>query len=165
MSRIDRPGTNPPMISALERVSRQQPLAMPLREQLRHERPSRLASLRNLDPQLTLPGLQPPRAKPVAQAALALGPALIASPAQPRVELLLDRPLNDQPSAEPRELRQHLLQVIDHPLRHQLVDARLYLRRRRYGASHGVGLLHRLPGLEGTYAVALTAPLDHLQQL
>ncbi len=36
---------------------------------------------------------------------------------------------------------------------------------RRYGASHGVGLLHRLPGLEGTYAVALTAPGAHLQQL
>ena len=59
---------------------------------------------------------------------------------------------------QPGELGQHLLRVIDHPLRQQLVDARLYLRRRRYGASHGVGLLHRLPGLEGTYAVALTAP-------
>jgi hypothetical protein len=35
---------------------------------------------------------------------------------------------------------------------------------RRYGASHGVGLLHRLAGLEGTYAVALTAPVTHLQQ-
>src|SRR5437588_1679714 len=46
----------------------------------------------------------------------------------------------------------------------KLVDLRLYLRRRRYGASHGVGLLHRLPGLEGTYAVALTAPHAYLQQ-
>ena len=31
-------------------------------------------------------------------------------------------------------------------------------------ASHGVGLLHRLAGLEGTYAVALTAPGAYLQQ-
>ena len=30
--------------------------------------------------------------------------------------------------------------------------------RRRYGTSHGVGLLHRLAGLEGTYAVASTVP-------
>jgi len=59
----------------------------------------------------------------------------------PRLELLLNRPLNDQPGAEPRELGQHLLRVIDHPPRQQLVDARLYLRRRRYRASHGVGLL------------------------
>src|SRR5437868_2447436 len=35
---------------------------------------------------------------------------------------------------------------------------------RRYRATHGVGLLHRLPGLEGTYAVALTAPRAYLQQ-
>src|SRR5206468_2213956 len=86
------------------------------------------------------------------------------SPAQPAVELLLDRPLNDQPGAEPGELGQHLLRVIDHPPGQQLVDARLYLRRRRYRASHGVGLLHRLAGLEGTYAVALTAPGGYLQQ-
>src|SRR5689334_16641934 len=39
-----------------------------------------------------------------------------------------------------------------------------YLRRRRYGASHGVGLHHRLPGLEGTYAVATTAPAAYLQR-
>src|SRR3954452_21131213 len=38
------------------------------------------------------------------------------------------------------------------------------LRRRRYGTSHGVGLLHCLGGREGTYAVALTASAD-LQQL
>ena len=36
---------------------------------------------------------------------------------------------------------------------------------RRYGASHGVGLLHRLAGLEGTYAVSLTALDTYLQQL
>src|SRR5450755_447778 len=55
--------------------------------------------------------------------------------------------------------------LIDHPPRQQLVDLGLYLRRRRYGASHGVGLLHRLSGLEGTYAVATTAPEAYLQQL
>ena len=146
------------MISALSGSVRKSRSQCHFGEQLGDERPSRLASLRDLDPQLTLGRLQPPRAKPVAQPALALRPALIASPAPPRIELLLDRPLNDQPSAESRELRQHLLRVIDHPLRHQLVDTRLYLRRRRYGASHGVGLLHRLPGLQGTYAVVLTAP-------
>jgi hypothetical protein len=32
---------------------------------------------------------------------LALWPALVPSTAQPRIELLLDRPLDDQPSAEP----------------------------------------------------------------
>jgi hypothetical protein len=101
---------------------------VPLRKQLRHERRGRLTGLRNLDPQLTLGRLHVSGAKPVAQAALALWPALIPSPTQPRVELLLDRPLNDQPGAEPGELGQHLLQIIDHALPQQLVDARLYLR-------------------------------------
>jgi hypothetical protein len=152
------------MINAFSGSVRNSRLQCHFEKQLRDERHRRLARLRDLDPQLTLGRLQAPRAKPVAQAALALWPALIPSPAQPRIELLLDRPLNDQPSAKPPELRQHLLRVIDYPPGHQLVDARLYLRRRRYGASHGVGLLHRLPGLEGTYAVSLTAPLNYLQQ-
>ena len=39
----------------------------------------------------------------------------------------------------------------------KLVDLVFYLRRRRYVTSHGVGLLLRLAGLEGTYAVTLTA--------
>ena len=55
---------------------------------------------------------------------------LIAGPAQPGVELLLDRPLDDQPSAQQGKLAQHLLRIIDAALRQQLVDARLYLRRR-----------------------------------
>jgi hypothetical protein len=112
-----------------------------------------------------------PGAKPVAQprvvvpqATLALRPALIPSPAQPAIELLLDRPLNDQPRAESSELAQHLLRVIDHAATEQLVDLSLYHRRRRYRASHGVGLLHRLAGPEGTYAASLTAPDTHLQQ-
>src|ERR1700729_2985641 len=143
---------------------------MPLREQLGHERDRRLTDLRNLDPQLTLSRLNVPGPEPVThprvivtQPALALWPALIPSTTQPAIELLLDRPLNDQPRPEPGKLGQHLLRIIDHAPRQQLVDARLYLRRRRYGTSHGVGLLHRLAGLEGTYAVALTAPGTHLQ--
>ena len=119
----------------LERVRSQQPLAVPLREQLRDERHRRLAGLRDLDPQLTLGRLQAPGPKPVAharvvvlQAALALRPALIPSATQPGVELLLDRSLDDQPGAEPGELGQHLLRIIDHALPQQLVDARLYLR-------------------------------------
>ena len=111
-------------------------------------RPERQRGLRNYDSGLRN-GFRPP---------------LIPRATEPRVELVLDRPLNDQPGAEPRELRQHLLRVINHPLRQQLVDARLYLRRWRYRASHGVGLLHRLAGLEGTYAVATTAPNAQLQQ-
>jgi hypothetical protein len=48
--------------------------------------------------------------------------------------------------------------ILTHPHRQHPLDPSLYLRRQRYRASHGVGLLHRLAGLEGTYAVALTAP-------
>src|SRR5437764_4036377 len=148
----------------LQRVRPQQPLAVPLREQLGDERDRRLSDLRNLDPQLTLPGLQMPGTESVALRRPRLGPALVASAAKPLLELILDRPLDDQPGAEPGQLGQHLLRIIDQPVREQLVDARLYLRRRRYRASHGVGLLRRLAGLEGTYAVALTAPVTHLQQ-
>src|SRR3954467_10838235 len=54
--------------------------------------------------------------------------------------------------------------MLTHPDSQQPVDLGLDLRRRRYGTSHGVGLLHCLGGREGTYAVALTAPAD-LQQL
>ena len=56
---------------------------------------------------------------------------------EPGVELVLDRPLNDQPGAEPSELAEHLLRVVDEPTTEQLVDLSLYLRRWRYGASHG----------------------------
>jgi hypothetical protein len=110
----------------------------------------------------------PPRAPPrrsapaggkaVAQPPLIVRSAFIARPAQPRVELVLHRALNDQPSAQPRELRQRLARVLTHPHAKQPVDLLLDLRRRRYGTSHGVGLLHRLAGLEGTHAVALTGP-------
>ena len=74
----------------LQWVGAQQAFAVPLREQLRHERHDRSARLRDLDPQLPLPGLHMPRPEPVsqprvvvAQAALALRPALIPRAAQP----------------------------------------------------------------------------------
>jgi hypothetical protein len=78
-------------------------------EELGGERLRRLADLRDLDLKLALGGLDPARAKPVAQPtlivaqpALIVGPALITSPAQPRVELVLDSSLDDQPGAQPR---------------------------------------------------------------
>jgi hypothetical protein len=39
----------------------------------------------------------------------------------------------------------------------RMLDPSLNLGRRRYGTSHGVGLVHRLARLEGTCAVAFTA--------
>ena len=142
-SRIDRPRTNAPITNAFSGSVRNS-LRAP-REQLGHERLGRLADLRDLDRELALGRLHPPRAKPVAQSpAAASRPALIAGATQPRVELVLDRPLDDQPSAEPGQLGQRLARVLTHPDGKQLVDLLFYLRRRRYGTSHGVGLLHRL---------------------
>jgi hypothetical protein len=55
--------------------------------------------------------------------------------------------------------RQRLPRVLTHPHGEQLVYPSLDLRRRRYGTSHGVGPPSIVfAGLEGTYAVALTAP-------
>src|SRR5204862_166613 len=79
-----------------------------MRKQRRDKRLGGLANLRDLDLQLALRGLHPPGAIAVsksrveiAQPALVVGPALIASPAQPGVELVLDRALDDQPGPEP----------------------------------------------------------------
>src|SRR5205085_11767368 len=95
----------------------------------------------------------------VAQPPLTVRPALIARAPQPRVELVLHSPLDDQPSAQPRQLRQRLPGVLTHPYRQHVLDPSLDLRRRRYGTSHGVGPPSIvLSGLEGTYAVASTAP-------
>ena len=94
-------------------------------------------------------------------AAVSIGhmrPALVAGSPKPRVELILHSPLNDQTSAQPRQLRKRLARVLAHTHRQHVLDPSFYLRRRRYRTFHGVGLLHRLAGLEGTYAVALTAP-------
>jgi hypothetical protein len=94
---------------------------VPLRKQLRHERRDRSPRLWDLDSQLTLPGLHVPRTELitqpraiVAQAALPVRPALIPGWAQSGVELVLDRPLDDQPGAEPTKLGQHLLRIINH---------------------------------------------------
>jgi hypothetical protein len=46
--------------------------------------------------------------------------ALIASAAQPRVELVLHGALDDQPRAEPGQLRQRLARVLTHPTANRL---------------------------------------------
>lgn len=109
-----------------------------MREQRRHEWLRGLAHLRDLDPKLALCGLHPPRAIAVAQSrvevaqpALMVGPALVTSPAQPGVELVLDSALDDQPRPELRQLRQRLARVLANSNGEQLVDLVLDLRRRR----------------------------------
>jgi hypothetical protein len=165
MSRIDRPLTNPPITNVFKGSVRNSRLQCHFGNGLDtngtvvwracgiwiSSSPSPVCRCRGTEP-VAQPLLV------VLQAALTLGATLVASATQPAIELLLDRPLNDQPGTEPRKLGEHLLWVVDYALPKQLVDLGLYLRRRRYGASHGVGLLHRLAGLEGTYAVVLTAP-------
>jgi hypothetical protein len=80
-----------------------------------------LADLRDLDLKLALERLHPARAKAVAQplrscAARADRRAGAHSArAQPRVELVLDRALDDQPRPEPGQLRQRLARVLTHP--------------------------------------------------
>jgi hypothetical protein len=140
-----------------QRLSAQQP--RPARKQLGHERLGRLPHLWNGDRKLSLGRLHPPWPEAVAQPGRRLRPALISGATQPRVELILDRALDDQPGAEPRELRQRLARVLTDPDSQQPVDLLLDLRRRRYRASHGVGPPSIvLSGLEGTYAVPLTGP-------
>ena len=109
-----------------------------MREERRHERLGGLADLRDLDLQLPFCGLHPARAiavsEPrlvVAKPALVIGPALIACPAEPGVELVLDSALDDQPGAELRQLRERLSGVLADPDAKQLVDLCLYFRRRR----------------------------------
>src|SRR4051794_7539856 len=121
----------------LQRLGAQQLRAA--REQLGDERLRRLADLGYLDRKLALGGLHPARAKAVAQPRRRLRPPLIPGAAQPRVELLLNRPLDDQAGAELRELRQRLARILADPDGQQPVDLLLDLRRRRYRPSHGVG--------------------------
>jgi hypothetical protein len=109
-----------------------------VREERRHERLGGLAHLRDLDPKLSLCGLHPagavavsePRVE-VAKAALIAGPALIARPPEPGVELVLDRALNDQSGPQLRQLRQRLARVLADSDREQLIDPGFNLRRRR----------------------------------
>src|SRR4029450_8132095 len=135
-------------------------------EQLGDNALGRLPELRDLDLELALERQHRARAKAVAkprvivaQPALMRRPALIARATQPGIELVLHGPLDDQPGPEPGQLRQRLARVLTDPHGQQGVDLLLDLRRRRYGTSHGVGPPSIvLSGLEGTYAVALTAP-------
>jgi len=92
------------------------------REQTGHERLGRLRGLPGLDLELSLTGLHLAGAKPVtqpalvaAQPALILRPALIPSPAQPSVELILHGALDDQPGAELGRPRQRLPRVLATP--------------------------------------------------
>jgi hypothetical protein len=78
------------------------------------------------------------------QSPLILRSALIARPAQPRVELVLDSSLDDQPGTKLGERRQRLPRVLTNSHGKQLIDLLFDLRRRRYGTSRGVGLLLRL---------------------
>lgn len=67
--------------------------------------------LRNLDLDLPLGTLHPARAPAVSLPGRRLGLSLVARPANQGVELLLDRALNDQLCAEPRELGQRALGI------------------------------------------------------
>ena len=62
---------------------------------------------------------------------MVVGPALIASPAEPGVELVLDRALDDQPRPQLRKLAERLARVLADSNGEQLVDLVLNLRRRR----------------------------------
>jgi hypothetical protein len=109
-----------------------------VREERRDERLRGLAHLRDLDLELSLCGLHAawavaasePRVE-VAKAALIVGPALIAGSAEPGVELVLDRPLDDQPRSELRQLGERLARVLTDSDGEQLVDLGFNLRRRR----------------------------------
>jgi hypothetical protein len=109
-----------------------------MREERRDERLRGLAHLRDLDFELALRGLHPPGAIAVSQprvevakAALVVGPALVAGAAEPGVELVLDRALDDQSGTELCELRERLARVLPDSNREQLVDLSFYLRRWR----------------------------------
>jgi hypothetical protein len=81
----------------------------------------------------------PCAAAAVAQSRRSVRPPLIPRTAQPHVELVLDRALDDQPGAELRELRQRRARILAHPNGEQRADPLLDLRGRRYRASDGVG--------------------------
>src|SRR5256885_7368512 len=123
-SRIERPRTKPPITSALSGSVLSSRLQCHFGNNFDTNGKDRSTRLRDLDPQLTLSRLHMPGPEPIAQprvvvtqSALALGPALVASPTEPLIELVLDRPLDDQSGTEPTELAQQLLRVIDHALR------------------------------------------------
>jgi len=109
-----------------------------VREERGDERLRGLAHLRDLDLEFALGGLHAPGAIAIAQSrvevakpALVVGSALVAGAAEPGVELVLDRALDDQPRAELRQLGERLARVLAGSDGEQLVDLGFYLRRRR----------------------------------
>src|SRR5215211_870048 len=145
MSRIDSPRTNAPITIARSGSVRNTFVLHGNSFETNGSAASLTCGISTSSPPLER--LQPARAKAVAQPSLIVaqparivGPALIARSAKPGVELVLDRALDDQPRPELRELRERLPGVLTNPHGQQLVDLLLNLRRRRYGASHGVGL-------------------------
>jgi hypothetical protein len=81
------------------------------------------------------------RAPAVALAGQRVDSALVALAAQEGVELVLDGALDDQLGPEAGELRERSLGVSGRQaVGEQEVDLALDVGRRRYGASHGVGL-------------------------
>ena len=163
MSRIESPRRTrrPPSPS----TARCATTSVSAREQLGHERLRRLTDLRDL-----APAAPPRRSAPGAGENRCATPTRsCASPAdtpagahtrtpQPRVELVLHGPLDDQPRTQLRQLRQRLARVSPTPTANNSsicsssppMAVRCVSRRRPPSIV--------LPGLEGTYAVALTAP-------
>jgi hypothetical protein len=124
----------------LERLGLEQALRL-AREQLRGERLGGLAQLRDLDLELALAGAQLARPVAVALAGQRVDAALVALAAEEGVELVFDGALDDQLGAEAGELAQRAFGVGGRQaLGEQGVDLILDVGRRRYGASHGVGL-------------------------
>jgi hypothetical protein len=141
MSRIDSPLTNAPITIARSGSVRNSFVLHG--NSFETNGAGRLPHLGEVNRALPLERLHPAGAKPITQAPLILRPvrsALITRPTKPSVELILNRALDDQPGAQLGELRQRLPGILTHPHGKQLIDLLLDLRRRRYGASHGVGL-------------------------
>src|SRR3954447_6330459 len=112
-SRIERPRTNAPITIARSGSVRSN--LVPRGNSFRDKWLGRLPHLRDLPRELALGALHPAGPEAVAQPGRRLRPALVARPPQPRVELVLHRALNDQPGAQPRELRQRLPRILAHP--------------------------------------------------
>src|SRR5512142_896376 len=139
-SRIDSPRTNAPITIAFNGSVRRN--RFPRGNSLDTNGSAGFADLRDLDIHRPLRGLHAARAEPIALPRRGLRLALIPSAAQPAIELVLDRALDDQLRAKRRQLRQRALRILSsQPTGQQPVDPLLNLRRRRYVTSHGVRLL------------------------
>ena len=125
MSRIDSPRTNAPITIARSGSVRKTFVLHGNSFETNGSAASLICGIST--PQLPLERLHLARAKPVAKSrvivalpALMRRPALIPSPAKPGVELILHGPLDDQPRAQPGQLRQRLPRVLAHPHSQQL---------------------------------------------